>query len=701
MKVFNLRVRRLSLWFNLICISVLAVSCGTDVRTTPPPTRTGGVVDTLHGVAIADPYRWLEDQESEETRAWIDAQNEYTESVLGQLKGREEIREELIPFIRYDWYSLPVEGGERYFFQKEPADQNLRAIYMREGLQGKDELLIDPNTMSDDQSVSVSLEEVARDGTLFAYGVRTGGEDEIMVRFYDVEARQDMGDVLPRGRYDNLRFEPGNRGIYYSEYLDEGPRVYHHEMGSDPALDQEVFGSDYGPGKGIGVDLSEDGRYLVFTVWHGSAARKTEVYYQDLLGGGGIKPIVNDIEARFEGILGGHSLFMYTNWEAPNGRLIRVDLADPGRESWEEIVPESEAIIDRHSVAGGRVFVNYLHNVISSIEIFDARGNSEGEIEFPSLGSVSSVRGRWDDDIAFFSFSSYHIPFTIYSYSVSGGSKSVWVRSDVPFESDEYETRQVWYHSKDGTSVPMFLAHRKDLELDGERPVLLTGYGGFNSAIMPRFSSRAAVWMRHGGVYAVPALRGGGEFGEDWHRAGMLESKQNTFDDFIAAAEWLIDNGYTNPARLAISGGSNGGLLVGAALTQRPDLFKAVVCTFPLLDMIRYHKFLVAAWWVPEYGSSDDPEQFKYIYAYSPYHNVEYGVDYPAVLFVTGDADTRVDPLHARKMTALLQAASSSGNPILLHYDTRAGHSGGKPTDKYIEDMTDQLLFLFWQLKIE
>jgi prolyl oligopeptidase len=334
------------------------------------------------------------------------------------------------------------------------------------------------------------------------------------------------------------------------------------------------------------------------------------------------------------------------------------------------------------------------------VKIFAPSGAPAGEIDFPSLGTVSRVSGRWQDDTAFFSFASFDIPSTIYTYSVSRGSKDIWFRTDVPFDSDEYVTTQVWYASKDGTRVPMFLVHRKDLDLDGNRPVLLTGYGGFTHAITPYFSSRTAMWIMHGGVYAAPGLRGGGEFGEEWHRAGMLESKQNTFDDFIAAAEWLVENNYTRPGRIAISGGSNGGLLVGAALTQRPDLFRAVICTYPLLDMVRYHEFLVAAWWVPEYGSSDDPEQFKYIHAYSPYHRVKSGADYPAVLFVTGDSDTRVAPLHARKMAALLQAANISGNPILLQYDTQAGHSGGKPTDTYIEDLTDQMLFLFWQLDV-
>jgi prolyl oligopeptidase len=669
----------------------------------PPPTRTDDVTEIVHGVEISDPYRWLEDQDSPETRAWIEAQNEYTRSILDSVAGpggRDDMRRELTPFIRYDWYCKPTGAGGHYFFMRELADDNLKSICVRRGLDGQDEVLIDPEALSDDQSVTAEILKVSVDGSVMAYGIRRGGEDEVTVRFYDVTGRRDLTDELPHGRYGEICFERGNRSVFYSIQLDEGPRVYHHFMGQHPSEDEEVFGSDYGPGEGVLVDLSDDGRFLLLLVWHGSAAKKTDIYYRDLEGEGPIEPIVNDIEARFEGLIGGHDLYMWTNWKAPRGRVIRVSLENPSREAWEEIIPEGDAVLKSHALAGGMVFARYLDRVVSSVKIFRPSGAPAGEIEFESLGNVSNVTGRWGEDTAFISFESVHIPSIIYNYSVSKGTRGVWFKVDVPFNSDRYETRLVWYESKDGTEVPMFLAHRKDLELDGNRPVLLTGYGGFTHAIKPDFTSSKAVWMAHGGVYANPGLRGGGELGETWHEAGMLENKQNTFDDFIAAAEWLIESGYTEPDKIAIWGGSNGGLLVGAALTQRPDLFGAVVCTYPLLDMLRYHKFLVAAWWVPEYGSADDPDQFEYIYAYSPYHRVRYGAEYPAVLFVTGDADTRVAPLHARKMTALLQAANSSGRPILLQYDTQAGHSGGKPTDKYIEDLTDRMLFLFWQVGV-
>ena len=431
---------------------------------------------------------------------------------------------------------------------------------------------------------------------------------------------------------------------------------------------------------------------------HGSAATQTELYYKDVENDGPVETIVNDIDARFFPNIAGDHMLIQTNWEAPRERIFLAPLADPMPENWKEIIPEREAVIQGVSPVGGKLFINYLEDVKSRVEIFDLEGKSLGEISFPAIGSVSGMAGRWEDDEAFFAFSSFHIPTTIYRYQVSTGEKTVWNQLDVPIDADDIEVGQVWYTTKDGTRIPMFLVHRKGVEPDGQNPVLLTGYGGFNVSRAPGFSSTAVYGVEQGMIYALPNLRGGGEFGEEWHRAGMFENKQNVFDDFIAAAEWLIDNGYTNPSKLAIYGGSNGGLLVGAAMTQRPDLFQAVVCTYPLLDMVRYHKFLVARFWVSEYGSADEPEQFEYIYKYSPYHNVKPGTDYPATLFITGDSDTRVAPLHARKMAALVQEATGSERPVLLKYDTKSGHSGGTPVSRQIEDSADTFGFLMWQL---
>lgn len=695
-------------WIGLVRVCLLIILLASPARASqatrgqaPPATRRVDVREVVQGVEITDPYRWLEEQDSPETRAWIEAQNAYTQSFLSVIPGRDSLRQELSDLMRTDTMDLPIARGGRYFFTRRLADQDLDVIYMRVGPDGEDVALVDPHPMSPEHMLSVELMAVSNDGYLMAYGIRDGGEDEVLVKMLDVERRQDLADHLPKGRNLDVRITPDKAGFYYVHYEDEAERVYYHEMGTDPQDDVTIFGEGYGPGTGVGVDLSEDGHYLLFTVYHGSAARKTELYYQDLAAAGEILPIVNDIEARFEGRIAGQHLYIETDWEAPNGRIVRADLADPGRHRWTEIIPETGAVIRDFTTAGGRLIVRYHENVIPSLRVFEPDGTPVTTIEPPTIGYMSAARGRWQSDEAFFSFSSFHIPTMIFRYDLTTLTQTVWARVDVPIDSDDFEIKQVWYKSVDGTDVPMFVAHTKGIIADGSNPTLLTGYGGFRSSLTPYFSPRAAAWMKEGGIYAVPGIRGGGEFGETWHADGMLDKKQNTFDDFVAAGEWLVANDYTAPKKLAIMGSSNGGLLVGAALTQRPDLFGAVVCGYPLLDMVRYHMFLVARFWVSEYGSSEDPEQFRYIYAYSPYHQVKPGTEYPAVLFVTGDADTRVDPLHARKMTALLQAATGSNRPILLHYETTAGHSSGRPVTDVIDDLTDQMIFLFWQLGVD
>ncbi len=688
------------IWPLILVLGVLTGWAPVETRQGPPKTPIKPVKETLHGVTIIDPYRWLEDQWSPETRAWIKAQNAYTRSILDPLPSRDNIKRRLTELLKIDTVSVPIARGGRYFFTKRRADQDLPIIYMRRGLQGEDEVLIDPHPWSPDHTTSVSILDVSQDGTLLAYGVREGGQDEIAVKLFDVDRRKDLPDHLPKARYFGISLTPDKKGFYYSRHSAQGSRIYYHALGTEPARDREIFGEGYGPGQIVLSDLSEDGRFLLITVLYGAGATKSELYVKEVAKEGPAIPIVKDLDALFSGQIADGQLFIHTNWKAPNGRILRADLKNPAREHWREIIPERQAVIRGFSLAGGKLFVNYLENVVSRVRVFQPDGEPVRDITFPDIGSVGTISGRWESNEAFYAFSSFHIPPTIYRYDVATGKQEVWARLAVPINSDRFDVEQVWYASKDGTRIPMFLMHLKGLKRDGSHPTLLTGYGGFNVSLTPRFSPRAVLWVEHGGVYAVPNLRGGGEFGEKWHRAGMLENKQNVFDDFIAAAEWLIKNGYTQPKKLAISGGSNGGLLVGAALTQRPELFRAVVCRYPLLDMIRYHKFLVAKFWIPEYGSSDDPKQFKYLYAYSPYHHVKSGTKYPAVLFVTGDSDTRVDPLHARKMTARLQAATASDRPILLRYDTKAGHSGGLPVSRQIEELTDELSFLFWQLGV-
>jgi prolyl oligopeptidase len=693
-------IRRLTILAALVVIGSGAYICFAQEHKVPPATRVDNITETLHGVTITDPYRWLEDQNSPETRAWINAQNEYSASVLGSLPFRGRIRERLTQLLKIDTITAPVARGGRYFLYKRRADQNQAAIYVRNGVNGKDELLLDPNTMSADQTTSVQIQDISADGKLMVYGVRQGGEDEVTISLLDVDTRKELADRLPRGRI-GVSLKPDKTGFYYSRFTNNvGGHVYYHAMGTDPAKDIEVFGKGYGPEVFVGANVSPDGHYLFLVASRGSAGDKTELYFQDLRTNGPITTIVNDVDAGFSTDIAGDHLYLLTNWNAPNRHILDVDLKKPQRANWREVVPEAQSVITGFSAVGGKIFVNYLENAVTRTRIFEASGKYARDIAYPTMGSTSGMVGDWDRDEGFYTFSSFAQPATIYRYQVASGKQEVFARLNVPVQSDQIEVKQVWYESKDKTKIPMFLVYKKGLKLDGNNPVFLTGYGGFNLNRTPGFSSVAAYWAESGGVYALPNLRGGGEFGEKWHKAGMFENKQNVFDDFIAAAEWLIRNKYTNPSKLAISGGSNGGLLVGAAMTQRPDLFQAVVCSYPLLDMIRYHNFMLARLWVPEYGSSENTEQFKYIYAYSPYHHVKKGEKYAAVLFVTGDADTRVAPLHARKMTALVQASAGSDRPVLLHYNTKAGHSGGLPVTQQIEDQTDELSFLFWQLGV-
>jgi len=670
-------------------------------QSTPPPTKVDPVTETLHGVTITDPYRWLEDQNSTATREWLAAQDKYARSYLDSIPGRDQLRKKLEALLKIDTMSVPIVRNNRYFFSRRMAGEDRASLYIRQGLGGKDEVLVDPNAATDDNTTSIQYFGVSEDGGLIAFGSRRGGEDEVSIRLLDVGTRQYLPDTLPRGRYFGFSFKQDKSGFYYSRFVvGQGSRVYYHSMGSPGASDKEVFGQGYGPNQVIGAMLSENGQWLLIRVSEGVPTKKTELYFQDVTAQGPIRTLLKE-DAEFDLSEAGDMLFLNTNWKAERRRIIRVDLNKPTPENWKEVVPESSLAIESASAVGGRLFVTYLDKVSSRIKQFDGDGKPLGDMKLPGIGSAGGPIGRWTDNEAFFTFTSFVDPNTSYRYEVSTGKQEVWFRPKVPVRSQDFETKQVWYTSKDGTKVPMFIVARKGLPLDGNRPVLLTGYGGFNISETPAFSAPAAMWTELGGVYALANLRGGGEFGESWHRAGMFEKKQNVFDDFIGAAEWLIQNHYTKPARLAIQGGSNGGLLMGAMMTQRPDLFGAIVCGAPLLDMLRYHKMLVGGWWASEYGSADDPKQFEYLYKYSPYHNVKKGTKYPAILFVTGDSDTRVDPLHARKMTALMQASNVSANPILLRYDIKGGHSGFGSVNQTIDQQVDQISFIAARLGVK
>ena len=597
----------------------------------------------------------------------------------------------------HDHMGAPSLRNGYYYFNRRGAQEDLWSYYRRKAAGGTDELLLDPHKFGP-EGTSISVFDVSSDGTHVAFGVRKGGRDETDLRIFDVSARRELSDRFPQGftgdspsgktaRVSITRLRAGNRDSGFS-ITSLGPS--HRET-------MEVFKKE--ADTWVAPALSEDGKYLLIGVEHGWA--RGEVYVQNLETGGPIQPIITGLNGKFDTAFSGDSLFVKTDWQAPKGHILRIDLRDPAQDKWREVVPAQDDSIDQFSIFAGKLFVTYLHNVTSRISIFSLEGRPTGEVALPGGGSAG-LWGRADQDEGILYFSSYTTPYSLYRYDGATGKQTLWYRDAVPFASENFETEQVWYPSRDGTKIPMFLIHRKGLKPDGNTPTILYGYGGFDVSITPDFGSTFAWWIERGGLYAVANLRGGGEFGEEWHRAGMLDKKQNVFDDFIAAAEWLIGKGYTKPGKLGIWGGSNGGLLVAAALTQRPELYQAVVCWHPDLDMVRYYKYTKnnnpPA--LLEYGNGADPDQFKFLYAYSPYEKVRPGTKYPAVLLESGDADTRVPPEQARKMTARLQSATASDRPILLLYDAGGGHAGGQTFQKEIEDATYELTFMAWQLGI-
>jgi prolyl oligopeptidase len=612
--------------------------------------------------------------------------------------GRDAVREAVAKYTKLDSRSQPNTTAGRLFFTARTAEQQQGVLMMRSGPDAHDVVLVDPNPLSADHTVSVSLVDVSPDGKLLAYAIRKGGEDETEVSLLDTGTKQPVPGGLPKARYFGVAIDAARAGCWYSRWEPKGSRVWYHRFGDDAAKDRMVFGEGLGPVEIPYVQLSENGRWLMVTVFKGSSSTDTRIWVREAAKEGAFASVTDTLHCLVNAAFAGDRLVIRTDWKAPNSRLFVTEARTPGPSHWREIVAErKDAVLESYSVACGRVFAKYLHNVAAEIRSYGLDGKPLGEVTLPGLGNAGAPQGEWEGKDAYFSFASFNIPTTLYRWNAASAASTPWWRSSAPIESAKYEVKQVWCTSADGTRVPMFIAALRGMALDGSQPVLMTGYGGFNISETPSFSARVAAWLDLGGVYVLTNLRGGSEFGEAWHKSGMLANKQHTFDDFIAAGQWLVDNHYCTPKTLGIMGGSNGGLLVGAAMTQRPDLFGAVLCQIPLLDMLRYHQFLIARFWVPEYGSSEDATQFQWLRAYSPYQNLKSGAVYPPVMFVSGDSDTRVDPLHARKMAARMQALRGP-NPVLLHYDVNSGHSGGKSVDQSIEDLVDDLQFLRGQL---
>ncbi|MBA4032759.1 MAG: hypothetical protein C0478_17970 [Planctomyces sp.] len=674
-------------------VGIMPATLANDSLAKPPVTKTDNIPEVFHGETVVDPYRWLEDQKAPATREWLSAQANYLQTVTGSLPRIPELKSRLAQLLKVDSVGMPVIRGGKTFFSKRAASADVPSIWFRPTATAPDELLIDPQQLSSDGKTTVNLMDATHDGTQLICGVRTGGEDEVTPRLFDVATRTFSKVEFPKGRYSSLSFSRDGQRVYLSRHDQKiGPRAYVRDVAT--GKETLLFGQNFGPERILGVRLSEDDQWLVYHVYLG-ASSQNDVYVQSLAKPGEpIVPFAVGIDAEFDMNAIDHRAVVRTTWQSPRGRVLLADLRKPVLADCQVIVPQAEASLEGVTLAGGKMFIRWLKNVVSELKAYDLAGKELFTIDPPTLGSISGAAGAWDQSQLFYSFSSYIVPGTIYQFDIPTQKTTVWHQSEIPFDSAKFTVKQVWFPSKDGTKIPMFIAHRKDLKLDGTNPTLLYGYGGFAVNLTPGFSTKAALWMELGGVYAVANLRGGGEFGEDWHTAGYLKRKQNVFDDFYAAAEYLIANKYTSPAHLAINGGSNGGLLVGTAMTQRPDLFAAVVCSYPLLDMLRYHQFLVARFWVPEYGSSDDPEMYPILKAYSPYHHIDAQVNYPAAMFITGDADTRVDPNHARKMVARLQAVPALERPIVLMYDDALGHTGARPVSKTIDDLAIELAFL-------
>jgi prolyl oligopeptidase len=691
----------------------LAVPKPPRAASVPPvATRRDDVVENIFGHTVVDPYRWLEHGETDEVGRWTEQQNARTRRILDALPGYGQVHAELAKLLAIGTVGIPcvrevATGRLRYFHTRREGGQNQPALYVRDGVGGPDRALVDPNQIAPDGTTALDWWSPSSDGQLLAYGLSEGGDEESTLYVRDVATGEDLADVIERTRAASIGWLADGSGFFYTRYpvtgsVPDGEEKYHrsvflHRMGTDPHRDPKVF-----EGRKLtdspGVEVSPGGRWLVVSS-HESWA-KNELFLRDLRAPeAALVSITDGADGIFDPFVLDDVVFVRTNDGAPRFRLFAVDPEGPERSAWREVIGESADVLDAVTVVGSEIIAKYLSDASSRIRRFSRTGSPIAEVSLPTLGSCTGVSGLCNGSEAFYDFSSFAVAPTVYRIDLATGLSEKWEGVEAPMiDPDRYEVERLRATSKDGTPIPMFVVRKKGLPKTGAAPTLVTGYGGFNISIVPSFSRASYLWLDRGGILAVTNLRGGGELGEQWHRAGMLENKQNVFDDAIACAEHLVTRGYTDPDHLAVMGGSNGGLLVGALVTQRPDLFRAAICAVPLLDMLRYHRFRIAKLWISEYGSPDDREQAEWLWAYSPYHHVREGTAYPAVLFTTAESDSRVDPLHARKMAAAMQAATSSDRPILLRVETKAGHGAGKPVNKMVHELSDVYAFLLWQL---
>lgn len=678
-----------------------------------PATRKGEQVDNYHGTEVADYYRWLENPDSTETKAWVEAQNKVTFNFLDQISARDDIKKRLTKLWDYEKYGVPFQEGSRYFYFKNNGLQNQSVLYTLKNIDDKPTVLLNPNKLSEDGTVALSGVSISDDGKYLAYGISIAGSDWQEWKVRNIETGEDLKDNLKWIKFSGASWTNDSKGFFYSRYDEPNEKtkledvnyyqkLYYHQLGQPQSSDTLIYERSDEKEWGFNGSVTEDGSYLIISVWLGTDS-KNLVFYKDLTNPSSeVIELISKFESSYNLIDNDENVFYFqTDLKAPRGRAIAIDINKPEPKHWQEIIPQTEETLESVGTLNNQFVAEYLKDARSQIKIYDFKGAFVREVELPGIGSIGGFNGKKTDTETFYVFTSYTTPGTIYRYDLVTGKSTVFREPKVDFNADNYETKQIFYKSKDGTQVPMFIIHKKGIKLDGNNPTYLYGYGGFNVSLTPSFSVSSLIWMEMGGVYVVANIRGGGEYGEEWHQAGIKDKKQNVFDDFISAAEWLIDNGYTKSEKLAIAGGSNGGLLVGACMTQRPDLFGAALPAVGVLDMLRFHKFTIGWAWVPEFGSSEKPEEFKTLYAYSPLHNLKPGTAYPATLITTADHDDRVVPAHSFKFAAALQAAHDGEAPVLIRIETKAGHGAGKPTAKIIEEVADKWAFLVKTLGIE
>jgi prolyl oligopeptidase len=677
-----------------------------------PQAKKVDQVDDYHGTKVTDPYRWLEDPDSAESRAWIEAQNKLTFSFLDQIPERARLKERLTKLWNYERYGIPLKEGGQYFFEKNDGLQNQNVLYVASLLNEQGRVLLDPNTLAADGTIALSGYAISHDGKYLAYGLAASGSDWNEWKVREVATGKDLSDHLKWVKFSGAAWTKDGQGFFYSRYDEPNEKtkledvnyfqkLYYHRLGTPQSADLLVYERKDQKEWGFAGDVSEDGRYLLISVWQGTDPRN-RFFFKDLRQPDAkVVELITELEAAYNFIGNdGATFYFRTDLNAPRGRLIAIDTANPAKANWRELIPQAAEALESVTLVGEHFIASYLKDARTQVKVFSLQGKLVREVQLPGIGTAVGFGGKRKDSETFFAFTSFTTPTTIYRYDVKTGQNTIHRQPKVDFKPSDYETKQVFYTSRDGTRVPMFITHKKGSKLDGQNPTLLYGYGGFNVSLTPAFSLKNLVWMELGGIYAQPNLRGGAEYGEEWHLAGTKAKKQNVFDDFIAAAEWLITNKYTSTPKLAIHGGSNGGLLVGACMTQRPELFGAALPAVGVLDMLRFHKFTIGWAWTSDYGSPDNLEDFKALYAYSPLHNLKPGTKYPPTLITTADHDDRVVPAHSFKFAAALQAAQGGDAPVFIRIETKAGHGAGKPTAKLIEEIADQWGFLVKVLNI-